>query len=306
MELLNKIKGGLFGVAIGDSLGATTEFLSEADVKSRYGRIEEMLGGGVWRTEPGETTDDTAMTLAVAYGILDNPEDPIIQIGEHFLSWKETKPKDIGIIIGTVFNLYSQKSFQVLYPNDWAAIAELAHYQNLYEKSAGNGSLMRCLPVSLAYSDIDKVLEVSSRQSKMTHYDDLASVACEIYNKIAFRLLNGEELKEAISQEIKGTDYESDYSREPDVSPDGFVVNSFKWVLYHLLSQDTYENVVLQAVNKGGDSDTIAAIAGGLKGIEVGYGSLPQKYKDKLLFKKELDDASIQLYKVRMNDSLKG
>ncbi|MFP5303967.1 ADP-ribosylglycohydrolase family protein, partial [Cobetia sp. SIMBA_158] len=75
-------------------------------------------------------------------------------------------------------------------------------------KSAGNGSLMRCLPIALAYTQLEKIEEISVAQSKMTHYDDLASEACVLYNRIAYRLLMNEELKSSILAEIKNTRYE--------------------------------------------------------------------------------------------------
>ncbi|SMQ84834.1 ADP-ribosylglycohydrolase [Bacillus sp. OV166] len=56
--MLDKVKGGLFGVAIGDALGATTEFMSPEEIKKEYGRVTSIIGGGVWKVEPGETTDD--------------------------------------------------------------------------------------------------------------------------------------------------------------------------------------------------------------------------------------------------------
>ncbi|WP_311315616.1 ADP-ribosylglycohydrolase family protein [Neobacillus niacini] len=63
--MLNKIKGALFRLAIGDALGGTTEFLTKAEITRKYGTLKEIIGGGVWHLEKGETTDDTAMTLAV-------------------------------------------------------------------------------------------------------------------------------------------------------------------------------------------------------------------------------------------------
>ncbi|MCA1066069.1 ADP-ribosylglycohydrolase family protein (plasmid) [Rossellomorea sp. AcN35-11] len=299
MDLMDKIKGGLHGLAIGDALGATTEFLNESQIKDFYGHVDEIIGGGIMKLAPGETTDDTAMTLELAKGIIDNPSNPILSIGDRFLEWKGTNPKDIGFIVNTVLSLFKNKSVQVLYGSDWASIAEMAHYQYLHEKSAGNGSLMRCLPVALIYSDVETIRKVSVDQSKMTHYDVRSEETCVIYNMIAYGLLDGVPLRTAIYNEIKGTIYEGDYRREPDVPHDGFVENTFRWVLYHLLNCETYEEVVVQAANKGGDSDTIAAIAGGLKGIDVGYELLPQKYKRKLLNSDELNEVCTSINNLR-------
>lgn len=177
--MLNKIKGGLFGLAIGDALGGTTEFMTPEEIKKKHGKVTEIIGGGVWDLEVGETTDDTAMTIAVAKGLIANPQDPIEEIGKYFLLWEETDPKDIGVTIRTVFHYYQ---------SDWFEAAQKAH-QILGGKSAGNGSLMRCLPIAFAYSGLAKIEEISALQSKITHHSDLASEAAS-YRKITAPLLN--------------------------------------------------------------------------------------------------------------------
>lgn len=285
--MLDKLKGALYGFAIGDALGGTTEFLTKAEIRKKYGVVKEIVGGGVWNLERGETTDDTAMTLAVAKGILKNPNAPTEEIGEEFLKWYRSDPKDIGVIIRTVLGLYN---------GNWSETAKKAHYEYLSELSAGNGTLMRCLPVALAYGDFEKVEEITTKQSKMTHYDSLADEACMIYNRIACKVLKGYELKKAIKEEIQGTRYTISLTLEkPDCSPDGFVVHTMKWVLYWLLSSDSYLDVVIGAANEGNDSDTVAAIAGGLAGLACGYDALPKAYCEVLLDKQQLEEVSHQL-----------
>jgi ADP-ribosyl-[dinitrogen reductase] hydrolase len=289
ISVLNKIKGALFGFAIGDALGATTEFLTKEEIKQKYGQVKEIIGGGWLNLARGETTDDTDMTLQVARGILKNPKDPIEPIGEEFLAWYASRPKDVGIIISTVLGSYN---------GNWFKTAQKAHYQDLDEKSAGNGSLMRCLPMALAYKDIEEMEAVTREHSKMTHYDSLADDACAIYNRIAYRVLRGKDLKEAIEEELKGTMYESALKGEkPAFDPDGFVVHTMYWVLYWLLTCDSYLEVVVGAANEGHDSDTVAAIAGGLAGLAYGFGGLPKEYVDVLAEKEEIERIAIELSK---------
>ena len=285
--MLNKMKGALFGLAIGDALGGTTEFLTKEEIKNKYGKVSEIMGGGVWKLEKGETTDDTAMTLAVARGIIKNPLNPIEAIGEEFLNWYAQRPKDVGIIISTVLSAFN---------GNWFDTAKKAHYQDLNELSAGNGSLMRCLPIALAYHDLEQVEAVTRKHSQMTHYDTLAEEACVIYNRIAFHVLHGKALKEAIQNEIKGTIYEPVLNGEkPSSNPDGFVVNTMNWVLYWLLSCESYLDVVIGATNEGYDTDTVAAIAGGLAGLACGFEGLPKEYCDVLLVKEELEQIVLTL-----------
>ncbi|PLT31982.1 ADP-ribosylglycohydrolase family protein [Bacillus sp. V5-8f] len=287
--MLDKIKGGLFGVAIGDALGATTEFMSRDEVKEKYGTLTEIIGGGYWDVLPGETTDDTAMTIAVAKGIIANSQNHIEEIGKEFLKWSKTNPKDIGITIRNVLENYE---------GDWFQSAQNTH-QFLGGKSAGNGSLMRCLPIALAYSDKKKIKKLSILHSKMTHYDESAAVACVIYNNIARQILKGEDIKTAILSETNNTIYESSFDKQPDCPPDGYVVHTMKWVLYWLMNSKTFEEVVVGAINMGEDSDTIAAIAGGLKGMEVGFNSLPRRYVNQLIDRELLTQLSIILNEIR-------
>jgi ADP-ribosyl-[dinitrogen reductase] hydrolase len=295
MKMLDKIKGGLFGVAIGDALGATTEFMSRGEIEEKYGYLTEIIGGGWLGLEPGETTDDTAMTMAVANGLVKNPANPVARIGDEIKQWVESSPRDIGNILRTTYDCYD---------GDWFDAAEKAH-QVLSGRSAGNGTLMRCLPVALMYSDQAKIMEISRLQSKMTHYDDLASEACVLYNCIAYRVLSGESLTSAIEEEIRDTRYDESIHEKPQVPPNGYVENTLKWVLHLLWNASSFEEVVQEAANLGGDSDTIGAIAGGLAGLYWGFEAISREYKEAILIKGELASLAEQLWQVRKNETEK-
>ncbi len=281
MLLSNRIKGGFYGVAVGDALGGTTEFMTRQEVKQTYGWLSEMVGGGVWRLAPGEVTDDTQMTLCVAEGILSHPGYPEDPIGKQFLQWFASKPKDVGMIIRAVLASYN---------GDWYGTAKLVHEQ--MGQSAGNGSLMRCLPVALAYAKSAEMERVTRLQSEMTHYDELCAEACLLYNRMARRLLHEEPLLASIHAETSGTMYEGDLGAEPDCPASGFVVHTFRWVLHLLATSGTFEEVVQKAANLGNDSDTIGAIAGGLAGVHYGFEAIPVRYSKAILIKDELDRLS--------------
>lgn len=288
--VMDKMKGGIYGVAVGDALGGTTEFMSVREIKAVHGYLTEIIGGGVWRLEPGEVTDDTMMTLCVAEGILEYPKNPLDAIGEKFMNWYQSRPKDIGNTIRHTFENYEGNWFEAAYITD----LDLG-------QSAGNGSLMRCLPIALAYTDLDDINRMSHMQSKMTHYDERCSAACMIYNRIAYRLLRGEELRSAIGQELVGTEYENLLTSEPNCEASGFVVHTFRWVLHLLLNASDFSEVVQKAANLGNDSDTIGAIAGGLAGIHFGYEQIPARYAGAILIRERLDEVVDRLYGLRNN-----
>lgn len=263
-NLMNRIKGGMYGVAVGDALGGTTEFMTEREIKEKYGYLTKIIGGGVWNLEPGEVTDDTMMTLCVSDGILQNAEDPMEAIGRFFMEWYLSRPKDIGNIIRRVFEQFE---------GDWFEAAFVAHMD--MGQSGGNGSLMRCLPVALAYRELGDIDRVTIMQSRMTHYDPRCAEVCVMYNRIVYRLLQGEDLGTSIKAEVAGSEFEGNLDSLPDCPPSGFIVHTFQWVLHILLHTSSFEGVVQKAANLGGDSDTIGAIAGGLAGIYYGYEGIP-------------------------------
>lgn len=287
--MLNKIKGGLFGVAVGDALGCTTEFMTPKEIQETFGMVDTIRGGGPFFFLKGEVTDDTDMTLCVAKGILESPEDPIEAIGHHFLTWKNSHPKDMGNTVATALNQYK---------GNWEVASRQTNIL-LGGKTAGNGSLMRTLPVALAYKNPFKIMMLSHKQSKMTHWDEKANEACILYNRIAHRLLLGEELKKAIEEEVEGTAYRIAILAEPNEVPNAYVINTLRWALYLVYTSHSFKEVIVRAANMGYDSDTTAAIAGGLAGIYYGFDGIPAEYVDELLIKEELNEIAEKITQFR-------
>jgi ADP-ribosyl-[dinitrogen reductase] hydrolase len=282
MDRYERMLGGLFGVACGDALGGTLEFMSKDEINRKYGYLKEIIGGGCWDLKPGEVTDDTMMTIAVAEGILDNPENPIEDIGKHFIEWYDSKPKDIGNIIRIALNEYKRS-------NDRMKAAYYAH-QVTGGRSAGNGSLMRCLPVALYYNDIDKMLEITASQSALTHYDQKATDACRFYNLLVYRYLNGKPKVPCIREYIeKYPEYKQIFQLSKDqLKPTGYVVDTLICVLWCFINTSSFEDAICEAGNLGGDADTIAAITGGIAGVYYGYDAIPDRWKEKILAKEQL------------------
>lgn len=146
---------------------------------------------------------------------------------------------------------------------------------------------------------VNQVEAVTRAQSKMPHFDALADEACLLYNRIAFRVLQGEDLKESIKAEVTGTRYESALSgKKPDCPPDGFVVHTMEWVIYWLLVSELFSEVVIGAANEGNDTDTVAAIAGGLAGLACGFEALPKSYCEILKEKEELNQLAAETHNI--------
>jgi len=290
MDRYERILGGLFGVACGDALGGTLEFMSRDEIKRRYGYLKDIIGGGCWNLKPGEVTDDTMMTIAVAEGILDNPENPVEDIGKHFIKWYDSKPKDIGNIIRIALGEYKRNS-------DWMKAAYYAH-QATGGKSAGNGSLMRCLPVALYYDDFEKMLEITASQSMLTHYDQKSTEACQFYNLLVYQYLNGKPKVPCIREYIeKYPEYKLVFQlSKEELEPTGYVVDTLICALWCFINTTSFEDAVCEAANLGGDADTIAAITGGMAGVYYGYDAIHERWKDKILVKEQLTSIAKRMY----------
>lgn len=304
---LQKIRGGLFGLAIGDALGATLEFMSRKEVQATYGVHQEITGGGWLGLTAGTWTDDTEMTLLVAEGILAAPEAPVEEIGKRFVSWYDSKPKDIGQTNKLAIGNYKETG-------NWEQ-ASLQASRILGGRVAGNGSLMRTLPVSFAYLNRFQQMDMFARKiSRMTHDDFQAETACIFYNRFVAALLRAKDLKRTYDEL-----FQSLLDREdPDLikqhqhfferlgnfhdlkidalKPTGYVLDTLEAALWCFLHSSTFEEAIVKAVNLGGDADTIGAVTGGMAGTFYGHQAIPIKWVKQLQNQQRLEQAAGGLY----------
>lgn len=272
MKDLNRIKGALYGVAVGDALGAPLEFLTAEQISQQHGMVVEMIGGGWLDVEPGEITDDTQMTLMVAQGITERPTDPVTAVGVRFMEWLKSYPKDVG---GTCRSsiLYAI-SAEAATAQKWHEVSELLAEQN-GGKSGGNGALMRTVYPGLYYDDLNEAMDTAEDIAKMTHWDDLSNATCRLYTKMIYCMVRGGR-KQDLMDMLRGTEYED--CKYQEMKPTGWVYDSTICALRCVAETKTFESAVVQAANLGGDADTIAAIAGGLAGAIYGYEAIPTRW----------------------------
>lgn len=285
--LKDRIKGGLYGVAIGDALGCTLEFMTQDQIKAKYGVLMDIVGGGWLNLRPGEWTDDTEMTLAVAKGIMQDIHDPIQYIGDAFMAWRETNPPDIGNTIRAVFD-FTDRYLPPITEKNWLLAAKKVAERM---QTAGNGALMRTIPVGLAYGG-NELIERARMIAAMTHYDPEAGISCALYCLAVRNYLYGEEklkgwgstfgtMKKSQGGIIK--DFWKKYKKtmNEDPPPTGYTVDSLLCAVESFLKSSDFEEAVISAVNRGGDADTIGAITGGLAGVFYGYSSIPKRWTEK-------------------------
>lgn len=294
MDMLNdRIAGALYGVAVGDALGGPLEFMSAEEIHRQHGWVTTMLGGGWLGLEPGETTDDTAMTMAVAEGIMELPDAPFQAIGARFIEWAKSGPKDIGgtcrsSIMEAIRIGGDRPAFYT-----WKDGSQRVADRNGH-RSGGNGALMRAVYPALFYPDKDEAVLVTRSQGHMTHWDKDSDEACKIYALMVHCLITEAEklegdpgrLRKQFDEHLRPTKYNTDnllrLGRSGGLEPSGYVVDSFKCALFCLWDSKGFADAVCNAANMGGDADTIAAICGGLAGALYGFHAIPQEWVSSL------------------------
>jgi ADP-ribosyl-[dinitrogen reductase] hydrolase len=277
MEIKSKIKGALYGFAIGDAMGATTEFMDEYQIKKKYNEVRDIIGGGWLNLEPGEVTDDTQMMMCVCeaiehahYSVFEDNEEftrnvvLLDRCCSNFVNWYKSNPKDIGGCCSRVI----RKSMGYGCYESWHTIAE-------DPESLGNGSLMRTMPIILA----GLPRETAISQGRLTHNNLLCDTAIEIYYNNMVKLLYFNKLQS--------------YAKEL-AEPTGHVLKTLNNSLYWTQHSKTFEDAIINAVNHGGDADTIAAVTGSMVGALYGYEAIPKRWIDQLKpdVKAELDKYS--------------
>ncbi|SHJ45367.1 ADP-ribosylglycohydrolase family protein [Desulfofundulus thermosubterraneus] len=309
-NLADRVRGGIYGLAVGDALGATLEFMDREQIRARYGVLREVVGGGWLNLRPGEWTDDTEMALAVAEGVIKDPENPVPHIGEGFLRWRAADPPDIGATIRASFHAYDRLK-------DWHLAAEEVHERG--GRTAGNGALMRTLPLAFAYPDAADLYVRCMEVARMTHWDPEAGLTCFIYCLTARELWSGMPFAEAyglaldvMQDVVPRGEMEDTASRlagrlgdvagwpEERLKPTGYTVDTLACALWCAANAESFEGAVVRAVNLGGDADTVGAVTGGLAGVMYGYDAIPARWLDKFdgRQKERLDGVVIELVRL--------
>lgn len=283
----DRIAGALYGVAVGDALGGPVEFMDAERIAMRYGRVTTMLGGGWLNLQPGETTDDTAMTLAVAEGIMERPEAPIRAIGRRFIQWAESGPKDIGVACAGSIRNAKRIGGGAPTTEDWENAAA-AYQLQVAAPVEGNGALMRTIYPALYYSDHSKAEYWAMKIAKMTHAGLRSTEACILYSRMVNLITASESEQQGPREFLKEhceavKEYrEAASSKEVAPAGGGWVVDSMRIAVGSTANTSSFRETVIMAVNLGGDADTNGAIAGGLAGAIYGFKAIPEDWVSSL------------------------
>lgn len=292
---MDKIKSVMLGHAVADALGVPVEFCSRAELAEKP--VTEMLGYGSYPVPAGSWSDDTSMSLCA----LDSLSKGEINYDEIMLNFGKWYYDDEFTPAGEMFDVGNTCSFAI--HNYHKANCSYKDCGLDDERSNGNGSLMRIHPFVLyAHYKMMPLKEwepMIFEASALTHAHERSKVGCGIYAYILLHLLadpNIGAVETALKRaEANYRDHEEfvHYTRvfKPDfaklntdeIRSSGYEVDTLEAAVWCLLTTNTYKDCVLKAVNLGSDTDTVAAIAGGLAGALYGYEAIPQVWRNNLI-----------------------
>jgi ADP-ribosylglycohydrolase len=304
--MLGKVMNGILGFAVADAVGVPVEFKSREELKNDP--VRDMIGFRTHNQPAGTWSDDTSMTLALLDSLTNelNYHDMMVKFSI-WMNQGDYTPHgrvfDIGIATRNAIIRFSQgkKCFEC---------------GGSKEFDNGNGSLMRSLPIAYyiigqyGYScETEVIVNITHNISALTHGHIRSKIACVIYVLIAIELIRNKSLEDSIRIGIeRAVQYYSEnnedeiqkYHRIQDrdfqnyskvmISSSGYVVDTLEASLWCLLNSSSYKECVLTAVNLGDDTDTIAAIAGGLAGIAYGRKGIPDAWLKQLAKREYIEE----------------
>ena len=301
----DRARGVLLGLACGDALGRPVEFNSASAISADHGRLTEMVGQGTWNQPAGTITDDTDQALCIARSLVEkqgfDPED----IADRFVEWYESGPFDIGMMTTKALS-------ELKHGAAWDKAGRAVWERSPEGQNAGNGSVMRCAPLAIPYvNDWEQLVTVSRQSSQITHADPRCEYGCAILNLTIAGLLTDTEtpLQDALDHVDENAPDELMAALEPVAqrdSPDtletsGYVVHSLQTALHDGLNATSAEEVIVTAVNRGGDTDTIGAITGAVAGARFGASELPDRWLSAIEETEEIEVLTNQLVKTMEN-----
>jgi ADP-ribosyl-[dinitrogen reductase] hydrolase len=291
---LDRFRGCLLGLAVGDAVGTTVEFRQ----RGSFPPVTTMAGGGPFQLKPGQWTDDTSMALCLATSLISNNGFDAVDQMNRYWNWYKNgylsstgQCFDIGNTIRQALERYKHTG------NPFSGSVD--------SSSAGNGSLMRLAPIPMFFfPNLERIINFAGESSRTTHGALECVEACQLFAEMLFHALSGLSKDEILFNTTikisapKIRDIASgNYCKKSitQIRSGGYVVESLEAALWCFYQADTFELAILQAANLGDDADTTAAICGQIAGAYYGESGIPIKWLEKLFMRTEITDLADKL-----------
>ncbi|CAM4791332.1 unnamed protein product [Rotaria magnacalcarata] len=316
---LNRVKGSMFGMTLGDAVGTHIKFLPRQYLKEIP--VRDLHEGRTWCLKKGQFTDDTSMALCLAASLVCRrdfvPYDQLVRYKWWYRNgYMSLNGKCFDIGASTSQSLCEFERRQRLFANKYQIpldeIDSLSdHY--LLEKfdvfcsangAVGNGALMRLAPVPLFfYRDPIQAVEFSGISGIITHDDQRVYDACRYYGALIVAALRGEAKSQLLDNDfywkhiqwfnnkpltlevinIAHGSYKKPGGHRDGIRGNGYIINALEaalWAFYY--DENSFEKGLLDVVNLGDETNTTAAIYGQLAGAYYGYDCVPDKWKKQM------------------------
>ncbi|HHV61428.1 MAG TPA: ADP-ribosylglycohydrolase family protein [Firmicutes bacterium] len=303
MKPIERYRGCLPGLVVGDALGTTLEFRPPGS----FAPVHDMVGGGPFDLLPGQWTDDTSMALCLANSLIAcegfNPVDQL----ERYLRWYR---KGYLSTTGYCFDIGS------------TVRGALLRFEKTHDPycgptdpfTAGNGSIMRLAPVPMFYAlSHREAIEKAGESSRTTHQVPAAIDACRYFGGLLVGALNRESKDRLLSEHyspisglwenkplVPEVDKVASGSfkrrKPPRIRGTGYVVESLEAALWAFYNSDSFEEGCLLAVNLGNDADTTSAVYGQLAGAFYGEQGIPEAWRLKIAHRDLIVTMAEQLF----------
>jgi ADP-ribosyl-[dinitrogen reductase] hydrolase len=290
--------GCLVGLAVGDALGTSVEFLP----RDSFAPLTDMIGGGVFELRPGEWTDDTAMALCLAHSLVDRKGfDPGDQM-DRYCRWAEEgylsstgAPFGMGMTVAAALKRYGRTG------DPWSGSTD--------PQTAGNGAIMRLAPIPMFFAgSAEQAIHFSGESARTTHGAPEAVDCARLFGAQIRAALVGAGKDEILERpgwtpeepavrRIADCAYRD--KREDEIVGSGYIVKSLEAALWCFLHTDSYAAAVLRAANLGDDADTTAAICGQLAGAFYGFSAIPAPWREKLAMGALIEEFARDLLRLR-------
>lgn len=295
ITLLDRYRGSLLGLACGDAVGTTVEFMP----RGSFSPVTDMLGGGPFNLKPGQWTDDTSMALCLAESLLHKGGfDATDQMGRYLNWWKwgylssTGECFDIGMTVREALGAFQQSGEAFAGSTD--------------PYSAGNGSMMRLAPVVLFYfPDLENIRLFAAQSSRTTHAAQEAVECCLLLAEAVSNALGGVSKEQvlrfsntSLSAPKVAALARGDYrgKTHAEIVGSGYAVASLEAAFWCFDNSASFAEAVLAAANLGDDADTTAAIVGQLAGAYYGVHAIPIGWLGRLWMRDEIQEAADALY----------
>lgn len=291
----------MLGLAAGDALGTTVEF----EPRGTFEPVTDIVGGGPFRLDPGQWTDDTSMALCLAESIVEAGWDPVDQL-QRYVRWRRDghlssngRCFDIGTTVLAALESFERSGLPWSGPTD--------------PRTAGNGSIMRLAPVALRYRSSDELLERAAESSRTTHGAATAVDACRYLAALIAGAVDGRSKEELLDPgfftraetpeiaEVAGGSFRA--KGRDRIKGSGYVVESLEAALWALDCSDSFENGALLAVNLGDDADTTGAVYGQLAGALYGEDAIPARWRELLALRETIESMADRLHDLSAADA---